>query len=132
MAERKSPLDLSGFSPRPAAATSRPAPEVVEQISQATGFPSRQPAGQMPAQVTADGSNAKPAARSITATGAPATDNRRRTGRNIQKGVKLTAQGVIDLEAEARYLDAPFGEVLERGIAAIRRLRDMGIDDYYP
>ncbi|WP_155640565.1 hypothetical protein [Burkholderia pseudomultivorans] len=127
MAERKNPLDLSGFTPRPAAATSRPAPEVVEQISQETGFPSRQPAG----QVAVGGSNVAAVARPRTTTG-QATDNRRRTGRNIQKGVKLTAQGVIDLEAEARYLDEPFGEVLERGIAAIRKLREMGIEDYYP
>ncbi|WP_148278637.1 hypothetical protein [Burkholderia sp. KJ006] len=129
MAERKNPLDLSGFTPRPAAATSRPAPEVVEQISQEIGFPSRQPAG----QVAVDGSKAAAAvARPGSTTGSQATDNRRRTGRNIQKGVKLTAQGVVDLEAEARYLDAPFGEVLERGIAAIRKLREMGIEDYYP
>ncbi|MBN3733183.1 hypothetical protein [Burkholderia sp. Tr-20390] len=46
--------------------------------------------------------------------------------------MKLTAQGVVDLEAEAKFLAAPFGEVLERGIAAIRRLREMGIEDYYP
>ncbi|MBJ9677929.1 hypothetical protein [Burkholderia gladioli] len=46
--------------------------------------------------------------------------------------MKLTAQGVADLEEEARLSKETFGEVLERGIAAIRRLREMGVNDYYP
>lgn len=129
MAERKNPLDLSGFTPRSAAATSRPAPEVVDRIAQETGFPSRQPAG---SPVATDGSRAEQAVAQPSGGTGQSSDNRRRTGRNIQKGVKLTAQGVVDLEAEAKFLAAPFGEVLERGIAAIRRLREMGIEDYYP
>ncbi|NIF44687.1 hypothetical protein F3J14_28240 [Burkholderia sp. Tr-862] len=130
MAERKNPLDLSGFTPRPAASSSRPAPEVVDQIAAETGFPSRQPLGAPvadtpPTKAVSKATRAKPSDTS------PRQDNRRRTGRNVQKNVKLTAQGVADLEAEANRSKETFGEVLERGIAAIRRLREMGVDDYY-
>lgn len=130
MAERKNPLDLSGFTPRPAASSSRPAPEVVEQIAAETGFPSRQPSS----APIASASPEKPISKTTRARPSevsPRQDNRRRTGRNVQKNVKLTAQGVADLEAEARRSKETFGEVLERGIAAIRRLREMGVDDYY-
>ncbi|WP_155741192.1 hypothetical protein [Burkholderia pseudomultivorans] len=57
-------------------------------------------------------------------------DNRRRTGRNIQKNFKLTAQNIVDLEFEAAAAKITFGEVVERGIAAIRKLREMGVTDY--
>ncbi|WP_336817466.1 hypothetical protein [Burkholderia gladioli] len=131
MAERKNPLDLSGFTPRPADARSRPAPEIIEQIAEENAFPSRQPASPL-APVSA--SVVKPGAQPSHAPQPqfPPQDNRRRTGRNVQKNVKLTAQGVADLEEEARLSKETFGEVLERGIAAIRRLREMGVNDYYP
>jgi len=132
MAERKNPLDLSGFTPRTAASSSRPAPEVVERIAAETGFPSRQPSSGASAPVAnTPPEKAVRKAPRAPQTVAPQQDNRRRTGRNVQKNVKLTAQGVADLEAEANRSKETFGEVLERGIAAIRRLREMGVDDYY-
>ena len=134
MAERRNPLDLSGFAPRPATSTgNRPAPEVVDQIAAETGFPSRQPAG-APTAPIASAAPEKTAARTSRARQsevAPPQDNRRRTGRNIQKNFKLTAQGIADLEAEARGSKETFGEIVERGLAAIRKLREMGVDDYY-
>ncbi|WP_175743686.1 hypothetical protein [Burkholderia ambifaria] len=133
MAERKNPLDLSGFAPRPAAASNRPAPEVIDQIAEETGFPSRQPAG-MPSTAIAGATAEKPvpkAPRVRPSEVSPPQDNRRRTGRNIQKNFKLTAQGIADLEAEARRHKETFGEIMERGLAAIRKLREMGVDDYY-
>ncbi|WP_186166323.1 hypothetical protein [Burkholderia gladioli] len=133
MAERRNPLDLSGFTPRPAATSNRPAPEVIDQIAEETGFPSRQPAG-TPSAPIAGATSEKPvpkAPRSRPSEVSPPQDNRRRTGRNIQKNFKLTAQGIADLETEARRHKETFGEIMERGLAAIRKLREMGIDDYY-
>ena len=133
MAERKNPLDLTGFTPRPVASSTRPTPEVVDQIAAETGFPSRQPSSAAGARLI-DSPPEKPVSKTTRARPSdtsPRQDNRRRTGRNVQKNVKLTAQGVADLEAEARLSKETFGEVLERGIAAIRRLREMGIDDDY-
>ncbi|WP_143751063.1 hypothetical protein [Burkholderia sp. HI2714] len=134
MAERKNPLDLSGFAPRSTVSGNRPAPEVVEQIAAETGFPSRQPASAASAPITNTPAE-KPVGKATRVrrpeAESPRQDNRRRTGRNVQKNVKLTAQGVADLEEEARHSKETFGEVLERGIAAIRRLREMGVEDYY-
>jgi hypothetical protein len=145
--ERKSPFDLAGFEPRQTSRQeTRPSPEVVDRIAAETGFPSRSPAldsksgggaitdtaatrAPVSARAAAPASLPAVATPGSESVDAPA-DNRRRTGRNIQKNFKLTAQNIVDLEFEASYAKITFGEVVERGIAAIRKLREMGIDDY--
>ncbi|HDR9036943.1 TPA: hypothetical protein QDA90_006049 [Burkholderia vietnamiensis] len=145
--ERKSPFDLAGFEPRqPSRQETRPSPEVVDRIAAETGFPSRSPAldsksggggvaeteptfAPVSARTVATVSSQAAARFESGPTDLPA-DNRRRTGRNIQKNFKLTAQNIVDLEFEASHARITFGEVVERGIAAIRKLREMGIDDY--
>ncbi|UMY33547.1 hypothetical protein [Burkholderia contaminans] len=148
--ERKSPFDLAGFEPRqPKGTDTRPSPDEVDQIAAATGFPSRAPApvttarveGRKPrptetnprapkAEATVTPTAAAAAAAAESAESQTATDNRRRTGRNIQKNFKLTAQNIVDLEFEAKKAGITFGEVVERGIAAIRKLRELEINDY--
>ncbi|HDR9018055.1 TPA: hypothetical protein QDB15_004854 [Burkholderia vietnamiensis] len=137
--ERKSPFDLAGFEPRqPSRQETRPSPEVVDQIAAETGFPSRSPALDSKSGgggvAETEPTSAPVSVRTVARLGSGSTDlpadNRRRTGRNIQKNFKLTAQNIVDLEFEASHAKITFGEVVERGIAAIRKLREMGIDDY--
>ncbi len=143
--ERKSPFDLDGFEPRPSRQDTRPSPEVVDLIANETGFPSRSPASNSRSGATAERTGrtsadvspatAAPLGSSLAEPPASAVreqpvDNRRRTGRNIQKNFKLTAQNIVDLEFEASLAKITFGEVVERGIAAIRKLREMGVHDY--
>lgn len=146
--ERKSPFDLAGFEPRqPKGTDTRPSPDEVDRIAAATGFPSRAPApvtkasieGGKPRPTETNPRAPKAAATVPSPAPAPvveptesqtATDNRRRTGRNIQKNFKLTAQNIVDLEFEAKKAGITFGEVVERGIAAIRKLRELEINDY--
>ncbi len=81
-------LDLSGFNPiarRPIAPRDQ-----IRVVSEASGFPSRAP------------ENAKPQQR------------RRRTGRNLQLNLKVTAETAARFTALADKRDLPFGELLKQ------------------
>ena len=98
-----SKLDLSEFTPTPSP-TPRPKPSVdsLRAVSEAQGFPSREPAP-----------------RDTPATVAPRTEQRRyRTGRNKQLSLKVTeetAQRFTRLAEEQRLV---LGELLERALDA--------------
>lgn len=128
MAERRSPLDLTGFDTKsPSAVKARPAPEVVDAIAAQTGFPSRHP----PAE-TSDPADppARTRVRKETPPPAPQEDRRWRTGRNVQRNVKMTQETFDELTVIANEMREPIGEVLARGLAAIRKLKDLGVTDY--
>ena len=81
-------LDLSGFAPiarRPVAPRDQ-----IRVVSEASGFPSRAP------------ENSKPQQR------------RRRTGRNLQLNLKVTAETATRFTELADKRDLPFGELLKQ------------------
>jgi hypothetical protein len=104
MSERINPLaNLDDFTIKAPDKKPKPQPEAIEKLSQETGFLSRQPHR------------------------APATEPVKRpqrrytTGRNVQIPIKGTAATRGELEALADELQEPFGEVLARALAALRR-----------
>jgi hypothetical protein len=131
MAERRNPLDVTGFKTKPPSSTNRPSPEAVEQIAQDVGFPSRDPASKAAHEQKLSQIPKAPTVVQQPVPLEPPRDNRRRTGRNVQKNFKITAEAVTLLEQEALRSKETFGEILERGLAAIQRLRDLKVDDYY-
>jgi hypothetical protein len=102
MSERVNPLaNLDDFSVKTPERKPKPQPEAIEKLAQETGFPSRQP-------------HAK--------TVEPVHKQRRyTTGRNVQIPIKGTAETRSQLEQLADELQVPFGEVLARALAALRR-----------
>ncbi|MFL9922581.1 hypothetical protein PQR75_46700 [Paraburkholderia fungorum] len=108
MSERANPLEglnLADEFPVKSKKTPRLPPETIEKIAQDNGFPSRQPALPKPAE--------------------PARKQRRyTTGRNVQIPVKGTAETKALLEALADELQEPYGEVIARALAALRRELD--------
>jgi hypothetical protein len=105
---RVNPLDiddLSDFAPRSAVEPLKPvAPDVIEEISRKSGFPSRQPA-----------TRSAP----VTLPAQPRTQRRYVTGRNQQINIKAKAETIATLNRLADELNAPFGEVLERALNAL-------------
>jgi hypothetical protein len=110
MSERVNPLaNLDDFAVKTPERKPKPTPDVIEQLSQETGFPSRQPRQGRAA--------------------APVRKQRRyTTGRNVQIPIKGTAETRTQLEALADELQEPFGEVLARALAALRRELDASTD----
>ncbi|MBB5509536.1 stability/partitioning determinant [Paraburkholderia atlantica] len=106
MNERVNPLaSLGDFAVKTPERKPRPQPEAIEQLAQETGFPSRQPTGAKAAE--------------------PMRKQRRyTTGRNVQIPIKGTAETRMQLEQLADELQEPFGEVLARALAALRRELD--------
>jgi hypothetical protein len=103
MNERVNPLgNLGDFSPKTTSRKAKPPPEAVEQVSQEEGFPSRQPVPAKPAESVRK-------------------QRRYTTGRNVQIPIKGTAETRALLEEMADELQVPFGEVLARALAALRR-----------
>ncbi|AME28759.1 hypothetical protein [Burkholderia sp. PAMC 26561] len=103
MSERINPLaNLDDFTIKAPEKKPKPQPEAIEKLSQETGFLSRQP-------------------RQISAEPAKRTQRRYTTGRNVQIPIKGTAETRAQLEALADELQEPFGEVLARALAALRR-----------
>ena len=82
-------LDLSDFKP----AAKRPTVErqTIREVSEAVGFPSRAPG-----------------------TVKPVGQRRRRTGRNVQLNIKMTAETAARFTALADKRDVPFGELLKQ------------------
>jgi hypothetical protein len=110
MSERANPLqglNLADEFPVKAPGERKPRlpPDAIEKLSQDNDFPSRQPASATPAE--------------------PARKQRRyTTGRNVQIPVKGTAETKALLEALADELQEPYGEVIARALAALRRELD--------
>lgn len=106
MNERVNPLaNLDDFAVKTPERKPKLQPEAIEQLAQETGFPSRQP------------SRAKVME--------PVRKQRRyTTGRNVQIPIKGTAETRTQLEQLADELQVPFGEVLARALAALRRELD--------
>ena len=105
MSERVNPLaNLDDFAVKAPERKPKPQPEAIEKLAQETGFPSRQP----PAKA------AEPVRK----------QRRYTTGRNVQIPIKGTAETRSQLEQLADELQVPFGEVLARALAALRRELD--------
>lgn len=90
---------LPSFAPKPKAARSVPAAQI-EQIAEATGFPSRQAA--------------KPVRRR----------RRFKTGRNQQINIKATPETIERLYNMADARRVPLGELLEQALDALTNLSD--------
>lgn len=103
--------DLDDFTPQPAA---RPiVPDAIEELAQASGFPSRKAQG--------GGEGAAPAA----STPAPARQPRRHvTGRNRQINIKATEEVIATLYRIADERGLPLGAVLEQALAALDAQKD--------
>jgi hypothetical protein len=106
MSERVNPLaNLDDFTIKTSEKKPKPEPEAIDKLAKETGFPSRQP------QRTKDPE--------------PTRKQRRyTTGRNVQIPIKGTAETRAMLEVLADELQVPFGEVLARSLAALRRELD--------
>lgn len=117
MSERVNPLaDLSDFSTTPN--KPKPDPQAIETLANEAGFPSRQP---QPAQPIAQQSAAQTAPQPSSEHVAPRKQRRYTTGRNVQIPIKGTAETRAELEALSDELQAPYGEILARALAALRR-----------
>lgn len=136
--------NLDDFTPQPAA---RPvAAEAIEEIAQASGFPSRKAvsgaakaaspratgekrATPSPATQTARASSPAPVTAPAPATApvqtaapsSPRQPRRRTTGRNRQINIKATEDTIEELYRIADTLDLPLGAVLERALEALVR-----------
>jgi hypothetical protein len=106
MSERVNPLaNLDDFEIKKAEKKPKPEPEAIEKLANETGFPSRQP----------------PRAKTV---GPVRKQRRYTTGRNVQIPIKGTAETRAVLEALSDELQVPFGEILARSLAALRRELD--------
>jgi hypothetical protein len=99
--------DLDDFSPQ---GETRPiAPEAIDQLAQASGFPSRKAQGTQPPTPP-------------TPAPSPARQPRRHvTGRNRQINIKATEETIDTLYRIADDLGLPLGAVLEQALAALEK-----------
>lgn len=106
--------DLDDFAPQGA---SKPVPAAaIEEIAQASGFPSRKPQSN-----TANSGNSGTATKAEEAPSLarPLRRRRRTTGRNQQINIKATEETVAELYRVADELDLPLGAVLEQALQAL-------------
>jgi hypothetical protein len=95
------PIDISGFSPRPAAVPAPPTQEQVKAVSEAANFPSRE--------------GAKASAK-------PKREPRRyRTGRNVQFNAKALQTTIDRFYALCDNTGWVMGYTLERAVEALER-----------
>jgi len=114
MMSRANPFgDLDDFVPQN---TPKPVPTTaIEEIAQASGFPSRK------AQRRTADPDVAPAAPSPAS---PPRRRRRTTGRNRQINIKATEETIAELYRIADELDLPLGAVLERALEALVAAKD--------
>ena len=107
--------DLGDFA---AQSSARPvAPEEIDQLAEASGFPSRKAQG---------ASNAKGEKAPLPA---PARQPRRHvTGRNRQINIKATEETIAELYRIADDLNLPLGAVLEQALEALDEKRRISHD----
>lgn len=126
--------NLDDFTPQPAA---RPvAAEAIEEIAQASGFPSRKAAAgtakaaspratgdkrATPSPETQTARASSPAPVQTATPSSPRQPRRRTTGRNRQINIKATEDTIEELYRIADTLDLPLGAVLERALEALVR-----------
>lgn len=118
MVTRINPLsDLGDFQPKQKSKPEekRVSPEQIEQLAKDNNFPSRQ------ASLSPSRASAPPA------TPAPVSIRRYRTGRNVQKNIKATAETIDTLNRKADQLGVPLGEVVRRGLIALEVLERHGL-----
>jgi len=100
--------DLDDFAPEPAP---RPVPAAaIEEIAQASGFPSRKAQG---------GSGVAAGQGASSSTPAPRQPRRHTTGRNRQINIKATEETIATLYRIADDLGLPLGAVLEQALDAL-------------
>jgi hypothetical protein len=106
MIERANPFeDLGDFTPAPAKPKTDRA--VIDQVAEAHGFPSRQPAKQPePIEPTLAASRQQ---------------RRRRTGRNAQINIKATPEAIEHLYRLADHYDKPLGEIFELALTSLEK-----------
>lgn len=107
--------DLDDFAPQGAP---KPVPAAaIDEIAEASGFPSRKAAAPKAPE------KAEPAAKKVppsTKASSPARQPRRRTtGRNRQINIKATEETIETLYRVADEMDLPLGAVLERALEAL-------------
>lgn len=103
---RISPLSLGDFAPKPADKKNPVDAAVIDAIAETHGFPSRQ------------------ASKPASTPAAPRKKGRRfTTGRNVQVGIKATADTLARLEKVSMQLQQPYGEVLRLALEALERER---------
>lgn len=120
MNERVNPFgDLGDFAPAPAKPKAEIL-EVVDQVAQQHGFPSRQPvkpsapdAMPMPAAPESQVAQAQPKEQ--------LPSRRRTTGRSEQVNIKTTFAAKKRLMEISVERDMPLGEILEQALAALER-----------
>lgn len=120
MIERANPFgDLGDFTPAPAKPKADRA--VIDQVAEAHGFPSRQPAKQpMP--------EAAPQSTTAQATEKPQLPSRRRTtGRSEQVNIKTTFAAKKRLMEISVERDMPLGEILEQALEALEKSWEKSI-----
>lgn len=117
MSTRINPLgDLNDFQPKPRTPEKkRVEPAVIEQLAKDNNFPSRQPS-----------KSSDRASAPIPVTSLP-NQRRYRTGRNVQKNIKATAETIDALNRKADELAVPLGEVVRRGLIALEVLEKHGL-----
>jgi hypothetical protein len=107
--------DLDDFAAQGAPKPKPVAAAAIEELAQASGFPSRKAARQ--AETTA-----APAPVPAPVASPPVrTQRRRTTGRNRQINIKATEETITALYRIADELDLPLGAVLERALAALEQ-----------
>lgn len=109
MMSRANPFgDLDDFTPQERA---KPVPAAaIEEIAQASGFPSRK-AQRKPATLAKQEKTAP--------SPSPLRRRRRTTGRNQQINIKATEETIIELYRVADELDLPLGAVLEQALKSL-------------
>ncbi|MVW64534.1 hypothetical protein GPY61_31940 [Massilia sp. NEAU-DD11] len=123
MNERVNPFgDLGDFAPAPAKPKAEIL-EVVDQVAEQHGFPSRQPVKQTtPEAVPAPAAPAapeQPAGQVLPKEQLPS--RRRTTGRSEQVNIKTTFAAKKRLMEISVERDMPLGEILEQALAALER-----------
>lgn len=99
--------DLDDFTPQ---GETRPvAPEAIDQLAQASGFPSRKAQG------------AAPSAGAGEEASTPRRVRRHITGRNRQINIKATEETIDTLYRIADDLGLPLGAVLEQALTALEK-----------
>lgn len=101
--------DLDDFAPQP---KPRPVmPDAIDQLAQASGFPSRKAQNEAPSNLA----QASPAIRQ---------QRRHTTGRNRQINIKATEDTIATLYRIADERGLPLGAILEQALAALEARPD--------
>jgi hypothetical protein len=107
MTDRANPFgDLGDFAPAPAPAKPKADRAVIDQVAEAHGFPSRQPAKKLKQAPEVS----QPVQR---------TQRRFKTGRNQQINIKATAETIERIGRMADERQVPLGRLLEIALDAL-------------